>query len=468
MSLRWRIMGSAVLVVILTVLTSVCVGYYATQSRLDVFVDRIGEDEASQLARSLSGEYSAAGGWETVDSSLARAGYIYGEISHREGSEGRAREPTESPHHDRVRIVITDTNGRVVRDNLSLLPPGTVAPDLDGHRETVFNLTTVQPVGHVYVDVNHEFLSTESHGFLTTLMYITLIAGLLTLISAILLAAWLSRRITAPVTALTEATQAIAQGDTAQLPVRSSDELGRMSAAFNQMTSTLETQRDLRRSLINDVSHELNTPLSVIRLEAAGLRDGLQSPEDASRHIMQEVDRLRGLVTDLDWLAETDRGELKLKLEPASIYELVAQELERWQSQCQERQVTLSLEAPADLADMHLDRTRMNQALGNILSNAILHAEPGGNIVVTAVSDSDRAAVISITDDGIGIDAEDLPHLFDRSYRTKQSRSRGIEGTGLGLAIARAIVESHGGTISVTSGGPGQGTTFAIRFPLNK
>ncbi len=233
MSLRWRIMGSTVLVVVLSVLISVGVGYYSTQSRLGVFVDRIGENEASQLARSLSGEYSAAGGWETVDSSLARAGYIYGEVSHREGSEGRARESTESPHHDRVRIVIADTEGRVVRDNLSMLPPSTMAPDLDGHRETVFDLTTDQPVGHVYVDVDHEFLSTESHGFLTTLMYITLIAGALTLISAILLAAWLSRRITAPVTALTEATQAIAQGGTTQLPVRSSDELGRMSGAFN-------------------------------------------------------------------------------------------------------------------------------------------------------------------------------------------------------------------------------------------
>ena len=92
-------------------------------------------------------------------------------------------------------------------------------------------------MGHVYVDVNQEFLSTESHGFLNTLLYITLIGGTLTAGVAILLAAWLSKRITAPVTALTEATQAIAQGDTARLPVMSSDELGKMSAAFNRMTS---------------------------------------------------------------------------------------------------------------------------------------------------------------------------------------------------------------------------------------
>ena len=149
-------------------------------------------------------------------------------------------------------------------DNLSMLQPGAAAADLDGRRETVFDLNTDQPVGHVYVDVNHEFLSTESHGFLSTLLYITVVAGLLTAGVAVLLAAWLSKQITAPVTALTEATQAIAQGNITQLPITSRDELGRMSAAFNQMTSALETQRELRRRLINDLSHELNTPLSVI------------------------------------------------------------------------------------------------------------------------------------------------------------------------------------------------------------
>ena len=106
---------------------------------------------------------------------------------------------------------------------------------------------------------------------------ITLIGGILTACVAILLAALLSKRITTPVPALTKATQAIARGDTTRLPVTSSDEVGSMSAVFNQMTSTLESQRALRRRLVNDVSHELNTPLSVIQLEATGLRDGLQT-----------------------------------------------------------------------------------------------------------------------------------------------------------------------------------------------
>ena len=468
MSLRWRIMGSIVFVIVLTVLINVGVGYYTTQARLGVFVDQIGDDEASQLARNLSREYTAAGGWETVDRPLSEAGYIYDGVLQRERSEESEGEHFESFHQDPVRVVIAGADGRVVKDNLSELLPGTTAPDLDGHRETVFDLATNQPVGHVYVDVNHEFLSTKTHGFLNRLLYITLIGGMLTAGVAILLAAWLSKRITAPVTALTEATQAIAQGgDTTQLPVTSSDELGRMSAAFNRMTSTLESQRDLRKRLINDVSHELNTPLSVIQLEAKGLRDGLQTPESTSDHIIQEVDRLRGLVTDLNWLAETDYGELRLTLQASSVYEFLTAELDRWQPQSHARQIELSLQVSADLPDMNLDRMRMSQALGNVVSNAIHGTEAGGNIVLRAGLERDESLAISITDNGIGIHPADLPHVFDRFYRTDQSRSRGIGGTGLGLAITRAIVEAHGGTIIVVSDGLGQGVTVIIRLPLN-
>ncbi|MXZ52853.1 MAG: HAMP domain-containing histidine kinase [Acidimicrobiaceae bacterium] len=474
MSLRWRIMGATVLVVVVTVLVSIGVGYYTTQTNLDEFVDEIGDDEAVQLARSLSREYTAAGGWDTADGSLSEAGYIYGEnlgespgeARHTEGSEARSPGTSEALHHDQVRIVIVGVDGRVVTDNLSELPPGATAPDLDGRRETVFDLTANQPVGHVYVDVNREFLSTESGSFLDTLLYITLVGGALTVGVAVLLAAWLSKRITAPVAALTEATEAIAQGDAARLPVASSDELGQMSAAFNQMTSTLETQRELRRRLINDVSHELNTPLSVILLEARGLRDGLQSAESASDHIIEEVDRLRGLVTDLDWLAETDHGEMRLSIQASSLQELLAAEVERWQPQSQTRQVELSLHAPDDLPPIDLDPMRMSQALGNVVSNAIHCTEAGGSVVIRAEPGDSQTLAVSITDDGVGIDSSDLPHVFDRFYRTDQSRSRGMSGTGLGLAITKAIVEAHGGTTTVTSDGPGHGATVTIRIPV--
>ena len=471
MSLRWRIMGSTVFVIVLTVLISVGVGYYATQSRLGVFVDEIGNDEASQLAQNLSREYTTAGGWATVDRPLSEAGRLYDGDAQTERSE--ESEDSEGKgfslfHDDQIRVVIADIDGRVVKDNLSELLSGTPIPHLDGHRETVFDLTTNQPVGHVYMDINRDFLSAESHGFLNTLLYITVVGGILTIGVAMLLAAWLSKRITAPVTALTEATQAIAQGDTTQLPVTSSDELGQMSQAFNRMTSALENQREIRRRLISDVVHELNTPLSVIQLEAQGLRDGFQASDSASDHIIQEVNRLRGLVTDLNSLAETDHGEMRLTFEESSIYELLATEVGRWQPPAQIRQVQLSLLVSDVLPDMDLDRLRMSQALGNILSNAIHCTEAGGNVVLRAELESDEALAISIIDDGIGIDAADLPHVFDRFYCTDQSRGRGISGTGLGMAIARAIVEAHDGTVAVTSDGLVKGATVTLRLPLNK
>ena len=126
------------------------------------------------------------------------------------------------------------------------------------------------------------------------------------------------------------------------------------------------------------MSHELNTPLSVIQLEAKGLRDGLQTPDRASDNIIKEVDRLRGLVTDLDWLAETDHGELRLTLEATSINELLTAEVSRWQSQSQARQVELSLRVSGNLPDMDIDRMRMSQALGNVLNNATHNTRAGG------------------------------------------------------------------------------------------
>ena len=142
--------------------------------------------------------------------------------------------------------------------------------------------------------------------------------------------------------------------------------------------------------------------------------------------------------------------------------------MDRWAPQSQARQIQVSLQISDGLPDVDLDRMRMSQALGNVLGNAIHCTETGGRIVLGAALEREEVLAISIADDGIGIHAADLPHIFDRFYRTNQSRSRGIGGTGLGLAITRAIVEAHRGIVAVASDGPGQGVTVTIRLPLNR
>ena len=155
---------------------------------------------------------------------------------------------------------------------------------------------------------------------------------------------------------------------------------------------------------------------------------------------------------------------MRLNFKGGQIYELLEQEVERWQPQADAKQVELSLEVSGDLPDLALDRMRMSQALGNIIGNALNCTGTGGNIVVKAGLESDNILAVSISEDGIGIAADDIPHVFDRFYRTDHSRSLGIGGTGLGLAITRAIVEAHGGAVGLESDGPGKGATVTIRL----
>ena len=472
MSLRWRFLGAFILLIVLVVSLSLGVGYYTTQAQLDTFIGALSSDQANDLARKLSQAYTSSDGWETLGAALSETGYLFEYGEEQKRSEEAEEKDFEFFHsesdRDRIRVVITDIDGYVLQDSFSELRRGEVAPELDGQRVSIFDLRTGQSVGYAYVDVNRELWATESHGFLQNLLYTITIGGLLTAAMAFLLAVWLARRITAPVTALTQAAQSIAQrSDTVLLPVTSPDELGQMSAAFNQMTTALQTQRDLRKRLLNDISHELNTPLSVIRLEAHGLRKGLQTPARAADQIIQEVKLLRNLARDLNWLAETESDELRLTIEPYSLHQLLTAEVERWQPQAQIHQITLSLQLLPELPVLNLDRIRMSQTLGNVIHNALQHSEAGGRVTVAASMEKGGGVGISVTDNGAGIDSADLPHIFNRLYRADQSRNRRTGGMGLGLTIARAIIEAHNGTIAVTSNGLGQGTTVRFDLPLS-
>lgn len=478
-SLRGRMLRAFVAVVVLAVVLGVASGYYITERQLDAFVAQLADVEADNVARHLSREYAAAGGWATVDRALADAGYLYAaggehaegrgeraERPERERERGRGRGAEASFHIDRIRIVVVDSGGAVVRDNLSRLRPGAAAPELGGARAMVVDRRNGLTVGYAYVDVEREFLSAESHGFLRATLVTTASGGVLIAIVAVALSAWIARRIAAPVSLLTRASQKIAQGEEAALlPVTSTDELGQMSDAFNRMTTALDTQRALRRRLINDLSHELNTPLSVIQLEAKGLLDGLQKPDEAADRIIAEVTLLANLVRDLSWLAETDSGELRLHRERCRVDDLLDDELHRWQPQARLGGISLEYRPHAGLPALDLDRMRLSQALGNVVQNALQHTAAGGRITLAAAPAPAGGVAITVADDGVGIAAADLPHLFERLYRGDASRTRGVAGSGLGLAIARAIVTAHAGDITIGSDGPGRGTTVRISLP---
>ncbi len=404
MSLYWRFLGAFVLLILFAVSLSVGIGYYATLDRLDTFGGELSSKVANLVAQKLGQSYTYSDGWETLVVTVSDAGAGAGPPAGSSREEVRRIEDTvqdsvEGEHYvlfhkrigeDKIRVFLDVGDGYELYDDLSDLLQDQAAPELNGQVAgeqvvSVSGFNARRAVGYAILDFYQEFGATESRNFVRGLLYTTVTGGLLTVAIALLLAAWLSKRISTPVTALTQAFRTVAQrGDTALLPVTSSDELGQMSSAFNKMTTALQTQRDLRNRLLNDVSHELSTPLSIIRLEAHALRKGLQSPSQAADRIVQEIDMLGNLVRDLGWLAETESDDLQLTVEPCAIDQLLTAELARWQQQAEMDRIALSLQLPPDPPDFNLDPMRMSQALGNVLDNALRHTQAGGRVEIAA------------------------------------------------------------------------------------
>jgi len=458
MSLRWRILGAFILVIVFTILLSTGVEYWTEGRQLDRYSAKI---RTGDLAGVLSRIYTANKSWDTLEPTLIRYGFLIDPAKIREAEEAGTDISKRFP----FAVAIRDAGGNMIKDTFSDLAQAKAWPQLEGEPANIVDFDTEKVVGTVTIYIDRDYLAAETRRFLIDSLYPTAIGGVITAVIAVLLAAWLSRRITAPVIALTQATQAIVQsGDTQHLPVKSSDELGQMSASFNQMMTALQTQQDLRKRLIDDVSHELNTPLSVIRLEAKGLRDEIQTPTNAADHIIDEVDTLTDLVHDLNWLAETDSGTLRLTVASHSLGQLLATEVERWHLPAQVADVELELlPLPPDLPAIQMDAVRMSQALGNLIQNGLQHTPAGGRVTVQCKVE-DGWVETAVCDTGSGIAAEDLAFVFERFYRADLSRQRDTGGRGLGLSIVKQVVEAHQGQVWAESE-LGKGSCFRLRLP---
>jgi signal transduction histidine kinase len=281
---------------------------------------------------------------------------------------------------------------------------------------------------------------------------------------AVLLTLALSRRILAPVEALTGAVRRMGSGDLdARVEEGGPDEIGTLARAFNAMADALARTEGLRRTLVTDVAHELRTPLTNLRCQIEALQDGLQPAGPvALASLHEETLLLARLVDDLQDLALAESGRLPMRLSSLPVDEVVMAALASMRTSARGRGITLHAEVPPGLA-VSADRERLGQVLRNLLANAETHTPEGGTISVTVDRAGDRVRLV-VADTGTGIAAEHLPHVFDRFYRADPSRARATGGAGLGLAIVKQIVEAHGGTVGVDSE-PGQGTRFTISLP---
>ncbi|HEY9408375.1 MAG TPA: ATP-binding protein [Jiangellaceae bacterium] len=273
------------------------------------------------------------------------------------------------------------------------------------------------------------------------------------------------RRFVRPIRALTTAAHQMESGDrTARVPVRGQDDIARLGHAFNAMAESVEAGEKQRRAMVSDVAHELRTPLANVRgyLEAA--QDGVVALDpELVVSLLEESRLLQRLVDDLQDLALADAGALRLHPEECDVAELARQVVAAHQTSATEADVTLTIDASAPALAI-ADAVRLRQAVGNLVGNAVQYTPAGGEVHVNASSDGDHV-VVRVEDTGPGIEADQLPHIFDRFYRVDASRSRATGGSGLGLAITKHLVEHHDGSIEVTSV-VGEGTAFTIRLPV--
>ena len=271
------------------------------------------------------------------------------------------------------------------------------------------------------------------------------------------------RRMTSPLDEVMDAANRVAEGDyAARVEVRGPREVRDLARAFNTMAARLQVNDEQRRNLMADVAHELRTPLTVVQGNLEGLLDGVYPRDDEHlTSILEETHILARLIGDLRTLALAESGALKLQKETTDLNVLIREAIAVFQVQADASQVALSTEAEASLPLIEIDPARIREVLSNLIANALRYTPGGGVIRIRGALDPARRVAIEVSDTGEGIAADDLPHIFDRFYKSRDSR-----GTGLGLAIAKNLVEAHGGEITAQSE-PQHGATIRFTLPLD-
>lgn len=331
-----------------------------------------------------------------------------------------------------------------------------------------YGLGVAISIVNIYVTSRLMFLS--EHDFLL-LSLLLIFAGILSVSFGYLLAA----RMTHSLSLLRQSAQAIARGDySTRVQLTETDELADVASAFNTMANELEKafarQRELeeaRRNLIAAISHDLRTPLTSIRAMVEALADGVVAdPPTIDRYydsIQAQIENLSGLINDLFELSQLETGQLQLKMEPVNVNDLLSDVIQTMQVQASAKDISLRARFSEDAPFIQAELAKIQRVLFNLVQNAIRHTPASGSISL-ATRVVPQGVEIEVADSGEGIQAEDLPHIFDRFFRGEKSRSRETGGAGLGLAIVKGIVEAHHGQVSVESQ-LGQGTCFKVFLP---
>lgn len=301
--------------------------------------------------------------------------------------------------------------------------------------------------------------------FLSALTTSLIVGVLVSVIAAGFVAAAVTGRLLRPLNAVRAATKLIAAGKYGgRVPIPSEPELAALATDVNTLAQALADTESRRTRLLGEVAHEMRTPLTILDGYVEGLIDGVfTSSPDMFASLSDELRRLHRLSDDLSSLSRAQEQRLDLHPVDADLADLVRRTAARLSPQFEDSGVALALNVDAPLP-VHVDPDRMTQVLTNLFGNALLATPPGGVVTISAKGTGGRGEVVVI-DTGVGLAEEDTERVFERFYRVP-GQARRSAGSGIGLTIAREIARAHGGDVTASSAGRGQGANFAVVIPL--
>lgn len=285
-------------------------------------------------------------------------------------------------------------------------------------------------------------------------------------LTALIATVYLSRRLQQSIAEVSAAASAVAEGryDIRVAPPRLGHEFDEMATAFNQMAERLQAVESTRRQLFGDLAHEIRTPVAVLEAYLEAVEDGVKALDQPTITLLREqTGRLVRFSADVAALAQAEEAHATIAPGWVDADEVARSVGAAMADRYAAKKVALTIRVGRGTR-LWADRQRLAQVLNNLLDNALRHTRTGGHVRLSAERTANEVA-FTVSDDGEGIAAEHLRHVFERFYRADSARHRGQGGSGIGLAIAKALTEAHGGTITVTSPGLGGGTTFTVSVP---
>ena len=384
---------------------------------------------------------AAAAAWDHTDSWASADLSPVLDLATRTGAEAQIR--------DQAGQVVTSSPGFAAQ---SAAPQQTAAVLVNGSR-----------VGEAVVRFVNSGLASADHALQSDLLRAIFGAAGLAAVLALLTGLVMARRITRPVERIIAVTRAMGRGDHAARvgEVAAPGELRELATAFDQMADTRDRQDQLRRDLVADVAHELRTPVAVLQAGHEALLDGITEPTpDQLASLRDEVLRLARMVGDLQTLAAADAAALHLTRRPCDLAGLAGAAADSLAGQFEAAGILLERRLTA--VGIDADPRWLHQVITNLLTNALKFTPAGGRVTLAAGPSGAREAVLTVTDTGTGIPADELPRIFDRFWRGRQAAQ--VSGSGIGLAVAAELARAHDGQLAARSQ-PGQGTVLSLTLP---